>query len=130
MANIWANSSVAFLIAALASAGVAAIIFGIYYFWTTKTGARRKLKDSEGIIVVSFAFFISFGLIILLVNQLAEDSRAAYRANQQFNCWHSLTTDGKEFTESQCDYFQDVLNGKYIDKKAVEDIEDSKHIDD
>ena len=86
MTNIWVNSSVAFLIAALASAGVAAIIFGIYYFWTTKTGARRKLKDSEGIIVVSFVFFISFGLMVLLVNQLAEDSRAAYRANQQFNC--------------------------------------------
>ena len=99
-------------------------------FWTTKTGTRRKLKDSEGIIVVSFAFFISFSLMILLVNQLAEDSSAAYRANQQFNCLHSLTTDGKEFTESQCDYFQDILNGKYIDKKAVEDIEDSKHVDD
>lgn len=130
MTNIWVNSSVVFLIAALASAGAAAIIFGIYYFWTTKTGARRKLKDSEGIIVVSFAFFISFGLIILLVNQLIEDSKTVYKVNQQFNCGHSLTADGKEFTESQCDYFQDVLNGKYIDKKAVEGIEDSKHIDD
>lgn len=130
MTGIWTNSSVVYLITALASAGAAAIILGVYYFWVTKTGRKRKLKESEGIIVMSFAFFISFGLMVLLVNQLAEDSRAAYRANQQFNCWHSLTTDGKEFTESQCDYFQDVLDGKYIDKKAVEDIEDSKHIDD
>ena len=130
MTNIWANSSVIYLIAALASAGAAAIILGLYYFWVTKTGRKRKLKESEGIVVVSFAFFISFGLIILLMNQLIEDSKTVHKADQQFNCWHSLTADGKEFTESQCDYFQDILNGKYIDKKAVEDIEDSKHIDD
>ena len=129
MNNIWSESAMPFILAALAGAGFAAVFYGAYRFWVVK-GNKKQVEEKEAITFIICAFFIGIIACMFLVNQLVEDSKRVYRADQQFNCWHSLTADGKELTESQCDYFQDVLNGKYIDKKAVEDIEDSKRIDD
>lgn len=116
MGNIWSNSFAAFALAALAAAGLSAIVFGIYYFWVTKTGSKRKLKDSEATVIISVFFFIGLVVSMFLVNQLTNDSEKSYKLEQYSNCSNSTTSDGQELTESQCKYFQDVLNGKYVNR--------------
>lgn len=114
MSNIWGESPVAFVLAALAAAGLSAIIFGVYYFWVTKTGNKRQLKESEAPVIIAIFFFIGLACSMFLINQLAEDSKRVYHSEQTLNCWNSKTSDGKDLTENQCEYFQDVLDGKYV----------------
>lgn len=130
MDNIWEKSIVVFILAVLAAAGIAAIIFGVYHFWITKTGNKRSLEESEKITIISISFFAGLVGAVFLINQLVNDSKSVFMSNQYFNCSNSKTANGKEITENQCWYFQDLLNGKYVDSEAIESIEDSKHTGD
>lgn len=43
--------------------------------------------------------------------------------SQQHNCDNTFTEDGNKLTDKQCQYFQDVLNGKYTDYESKIDIQ-------
>ena len=128
MNKIW-NGPAAVILTVLAAAGISAIAYGIYRFWVTKTGNRRQIEEGEAITFIAVSFFA--GLVIAampLMNQVATDAIRAHESDQSFNCRNSLTKDGKEITEEQCQYFENVLNGKYVDEDSLQDIEDSKRV--
>lgn len=65
-------------------------------------------------------FFIFFPIVCFLVcdfwlvPQVIVGSIVREVVNsQQDNCDNTYTKDGDELTDKQCEYFQDVLNGKY-----------------
>lgn len=130
MNSIWSESFVAFVLTTLAGAGIAAIGYGVRYFWITKTGGKRKMEENEVITIIVLAFTVGIVCSGFLINQLVSDANDVFSSNQHFNCWNSKTADGKDLTEAQCEYFVDVLNGKYVDRAAIETIEDGKYIED
>lgn len=66
------DTPVAMILAVLAAAGISAIVYGVYYFWVTKTGNKRHIKESEAITVVAVAFFVGVVISMFLINNLVD----------------------------------------------------------
>lgn len=56
-------------------------------------------------------FFGGFVVLNSEKNKTIED----YKNTQATFCRNTTREDGSELTEAQCEYFEDVLNGKYSD---------------
>ena len=74
MKNVWMDTPVAMILAILAATGISAIVYGVYYFWVTKTGNKRHIQETEAIVVVAISFFVGVAISMFLVNNLIDFS--------------------------------------------------------
>lgn len=92
--------------------GWVAIICGIVFLYTKykeKHHIPELVENLLGLVLlVSFAFA---GLT--LMNSYKQKVEHDLKQTQMMYCLGTKHSNGTQLTESQCEYFQDVLNGKY-----------------
>ena len=85
-------------------------IFGLTWY-EKKHKIPEIVKNIIGFLLFALLFFGGFVILNSEKNKIIED----YKNTQATFCRNSTRKDGEEITEAQCEYFEDVLNGKYSD---------------
>ena len=67
------------------------------------------VENILGLILLTLTFMGGYIVLDKFKNEVIEE----YAKTQTIFCLNSTREDGTELTEAQCEYFQDVLNGKY-----------------
>lgn len=90
-------------------------IFGGIIFMYTKYEKRHHIPE----LIENFlglVLFIAFGFLsIILINSYEQKIEGDLRQTQMLFCLGTKRSDGELLTENQCEYFQDVLNGRYYE---------------
>ena len=75
---------------------------------------KGAVKDTRlSTVALIMLFLLSLLAPFFIYDSLTQWSNDELRREQWVNCDTAVTADGKSLTESQCEYFRDVLNGKY-----------------
>lgn len=121
---MWINVILSFLL----TIGITWLLWAILREWVCSNRGISKKEFKEK--ADKTGFFIFFPMVCFLVcvfwlvPQVIVGSIVREVVNsQQYNCDNTYTKDGDELTDKQCQYFQDVLNGKYTDYESKIDIQ-------
>lgn len=96
--------------------GLIAIVGWIVFAWTKYTKTHHIPEIVENLLgVILFVIVLVGGYMLLNVDkkQIEDD----YKHTQTMFCLGTQRDDGEFFTDDQCQYFQNVLNGKYYDSE-------------
>lgn len=82
-------------------------------------GQSRKLpkllsEGVEGLIAIPLGIGL-LALPIWMVSSVTNHAQDQLRDQQWANCANTQNTDGDYLTKQQCEYFRDVMGGKYVD---------------
>ena len=91
--------------------GLTAIVAWIVFFYT-KYQAKKHLPEVVENILGFVLFLLAFGGGFLLLNEYKKQIVEDHQHQQAMYCL-GTERDGEPLTDNQCEYFQDVLNGKY-----------------
>lgn len=92
--------------------GWIAIICGIIFLYTQYRKTHHIPEFIESFL--GLALLISFGVLgITLMNSYKQKIEDNLRRTQIMYCLGTKTSDEELLTENQCEYFRDVLDGRY-----------------
>lgn len=110
----------------LLTAGMTALGYDIYS-WCKHTFGKKGVEIDEN---EKIAVCVILGMLFLFVNSLwfipkviVGNIAEEVVKIQDENCRNSTRKDGTELTEDQCEYFHDVMNGKYSSYDTEDDYE-------
>lgn len=72
----------------------------------------------EGLIGVPLVIGL-IALPIWVISSITARAQDQLKDSQWANCANTQDADGEYLTKKQCEYFRDVLNGKYVDLDAT-----------
>ena len=99
----------------LLSLGMACIFCQAYNWCREHLGNKERLKE-DGYIAIFVSAAVLFGIfnMVWFIPQLVTGDVVKWVVDtQDDNCRETTTKDGEQLTDDQCEYFEDVLNGKY-----------------
>lgn len=92
--------------------GLVAIVCWIVFFYT-KHQSKKRIPEIVENILGFLLFLLAFGGGFIVLNECKKQIIEDYKHQQAMYCLGTERSDGEPMTDSQCEYFQDVLNGKY-----------------
>ena len=82
---------------------------------TGKKEMPKWLKEAiDGLIVIPLGIGL-LALPIWVISSITNHAQDQLQDRQWANCANARTVDGKYLTKNQCEYFRDVLDGKYTE---------------
>lgn len=99
----------------LLSLGMACIFCQAYRWYQEHFSKKERLEEGSyiAIFVSATILFGIFNLVWFIPQVVTGDVVKWVVDTQDDNCRETTSKDGEQLTESQCWYFEDVLNGKY-----------------
>ena len=121
---MWINVILSFLL----TIGITWLLWAILREWVCNNRGLSKKEIKEKANKTGFFYFFPivcfFVCAFWFVPQVIFGGIVrAVVESQQYNCDNTFTEDGNKLIDKQCQYFQDVLNGKYTEYESKIDIQ-------
>ncbi len=96
-------------------AGLISIMCWVVLAWVNYRKKHRVPEVIEYILGFALLVLVFFGGTVAL-NSYKNQINAELKDAQYDRCTRSKRKDGEYLTDAQCEYFLDVMNGKYTDE--------------
>ena len=95
------------------ASGLIALMSWLIFVWTKYQ--KKKLPDYVNNLLGFLLFAVIMGGGLWLMNVTQNEIIKEYNATQYHLCLEAKRSDGEFYTDSQCQFFQDVLTGEYTE---------------